>query len=262
MSTFVETPFSNMNLAIDIGNTRTKVAVYENNIISSIEIFEHTELQKKISFLINNSESKPNIILSTVKNIKEEDVIWLSEKSNFIQITPNTSLPFQNKYSTPHTLGIDRVVLASGAVLKYPKSNRLVIDAGTCITYDFITDENDYLGGAISPGFKLKYKSLNDYTDKLPLLELNDAHELIGNSTFNSIQSGIINATIFEIEGFIESYKSEYQNLTVILTGGDADFLAKRLKNTIFANSNFLLESLITLHQYIIENDKKNHIRN
>jgi len=245
-----------MNLAIDIGNTRTKVAVYENDIIIKIETFEHSEFKKKLLNFISNTSNQVNIILSSVKNITKEDLEWLSKNSNLIVIDAETPLPFINKYSTPKTLGIDRRVLASGAVLKFPKQNRLVIDAGTCITYDFITEENEYLGGAISPGLKLKYKSLNDYTDKLPLLSLNEIHETIGDSTNSSIHSGIINATLYEIQGFIETYNNDYQNLTIILTGGDADFLAKRLKNTIFANSNFLIESLIMLHQYIIDYDK------
>lgn len=245
-----------MNLAIDIGNTRTKVAVYENDIILNIEIFEQKKFKENIEKIISKSNKKPNIILASVKNFDKELEEWLQKKSNLTVINENTSLPFQNKYSTPHTLGIDRRVLASGAVLKFPKTNRLVIDAGTCITYDFITASDDYLGGAISPGVNLKYKSLNDYTDKLPLLTINEENKLIGDSTNASIHSGVINATLFEIQGFIESYKNNYQFLTIILTGGDADFLAKRLKNTIFANPNFLLESLILLHQYIIDYDK------
>jgi len=245
-----------MNLAIDIGNTRTKVAVYENNIITEIKIFDQIDFKKKILDFLSNSSIQPKIILSSVKNLKDEDIKWLSQRSNLIVIDANTKLPFKNNYGTPETLGIDRRVLAAGAVLKYPKKNRLIIDAGTCITYDFVNKNNEYLGGAISPGINLKYKSLNDYTDKLPLLTLNDFHKVIGNTTNNSIHSGIINATLYEISGFIESYNYEFENLTVILTGGDAVFLAKRLKNTIFANSNFLLESLIMLHQYTIDNDK------
>ena len=96
---------------------------------------------------------------------------------------------------------------------------------------------------------------MNDYTDKLPLLSLNENHPIIGNSTNDSIHSGVINATLLEIDGFINSYINDFQNLTIILTGGDAEFLAKRLKNPIFANPNFLLESLYLLHQYIITND-------
>lgn len=245
-----------MNLAIDIGNTRTKVAVYENDIILNIEIFEQINFRKKIQNLISDSVQKPNIILTSVKFFSKDDEKWLSEISNLTIIDSKTPLPFINKYSTPETLGIDRRVLASGGVLKFPIQNRLIIDAGTCITYDFVNSDNEYLGGAISPGINLKYKSLNDYTDKLPLLSLNEEHTIIGNSTNNAIHSGVINATLLEIDGFINSYINEFQNLTIILTGGDADFLAKRLKNTIFANPNFLLESLIMLYRYIIDHDK------
>jgi type III pantothenate kinase len=137
----------------------------------------------------------------------------------------------------------------------YPKQNRLVIDVGTCVTYDFIDQENRYLGGAISPGMVLRYKSLNDYTQNLPLLKRNSSQTFIGNSTENSIHSGVINGLTYEIDGFISQYFHKYRDLTVILTGGDAEFLAKRLKNTIFANSNFLLDSLCLLSTYIIKND-------
>ncbi len=250
-----------MNIAIDIGNTRTKVAVYENNTIQHIHIFPQEDFRKKITEILNDNPEKAQIVLSNVGKLKEDDVIWLEEISYLTTISAVSPSPFNNLYATPLTLGIDRMVLASGATLKYPQQNRLVIDAGTCITYDFITKDNDYLGGAITPGFLLKYKSLNDYTARLPLLNLQEFHPLIGNSTEQSIQSGIINGTINEIDGFIDQYRLKYNNLTVILTGGDADFLAKRLKNTIFAHSNFLLESLILHHQYIIENDKENHIK-
>src|SRR5690606_10708007 len=145
-----------------IGNTRTKVAVYENNIIYDIEIFEQPIFRKKIQNVISKCNHKPNILLTSVKNFSDDDAEWLSKISNLTIIDSKTPLPFINKYSTPETLGIDRRVLASGAVLKFPKQNRLVIDAGTCITYDFITANDEYLGGAISPGINLKYKSLND----------------------------------------------------------------------------------------------------
>ena len=159
---------------------------------------------------------------------------------------------------TPTTLGIDRMVLAAGAVLQFPKSNRLIIDAGTCITYEFVTDKDEYLGGAISPGLLLRYKALNHYTAKLPLLAPEDIDYLIGDQTDRSIHSGVINGITQEIEGIIAQYKLLYPDLKIILTGGDTLFLVKRLKNVIFANSNFLLESLNNLYQYTIENDKKN----
>jgi type III pantothenate kinase len=147
------------------------------------------------------------------------------------------------------------MVLAAGAVFQFPNQNRLVIDAGTCITYDFIDHQNNYLGGAITPGLRLRYESLHNYTAKLPLLVLESPKELIGNSTSNSIHSGVVNGLVYEIDGFITEYGTRYSNFIIILTGGDTDFLAKRLKNTIFANSNFLLESLNQTFQYKIKND-------
>jgi len=250
-----------MNIAIDIGNSRTKVAVYENNTILETVVFSQQDFRKKITEIFKKNTEQPQIVLSNVGKLAEEDLLWLQKNGRLTVINHQSPTPFENLYTTPQTLGIDRLVLASGATLKYPQQNRLVIDAGTCITYDFISAEDQYLGGAIAPGFSLKYKSLNDYTAKLPLLHLEETHTLTGKSTHESIQSGIINGTIYEIDTFIDQYKLNYSNLTVILTGGDAVFLAKRLKNTIFAHSNFLLESLITHHQYIIDNDKENHIR-
>ncbi|MGK4566100.1 type III pantothenate kinase [Flavobacterium sp. 3HN19-14] len=165
-------------------------------------------------------------------------------------ITHNDSFPFQNDYETPLTLGIDRMVLAAGATLQFPNRNRLVIDAGTCVTYDFVDENNHYLGGAISPGFRLRYESLHNYTAKLPLLPLENPEHFIGKSTNYAIHSGVVNGLVNEIDGFISQYQQQYSNFTIILTGGDAEFLAKRLKNTIFANSNFLLESLNALFSY------------
>ena len=144
------------------------------------------------------------------------------------------------------------MVLAAGAVFKYPKQNRLIIDSGTCITYDFVDADDNYLGGAISPGFRLRYEALHNYTAKLPLLTLESPEGFIGDSTKQAIHSGVVNGVLQEIDGFIERYREQYQVLTVILTGGDTDFLAKRVKNTIFANPNFLLESLNHLYQYTI----------
>lgn len=131
----------------------------------------------------------------------------------------------------------------------------MVIDAGTCVTYDFIDEENNYLGGAIAPGLRLRYEVLHNFTAKLPLLSLESPKDFIGTSTSESIHSGVVNGFAYEIDGFIDEYKARYSNFIIILTGGDTDFLAKRLKNTIFANSNFLLESLNQTFQYKIKND-------
>lgn len=248
-----------MIITIDIGNTRTKIAWFENNKLKDISIIENNDLLKKIHDLSTKTISKIAVVLSSVGKLDQETFIWLKENTFLTIISHQSVLPFKNLYTTPNTLGIDRIVLAAGAVLFSPNTNRLVIDAGTCITYDFINHNDEYLGGSISPGLQLRYKSLNDYTANLPLLSPEPINFLTGNSTSASIHSGVINGITAEIDNIIHQYKVIHPNLTVILTGGDTVFLAKRLKNTIFANSNFLMESLNALYQYTIENDKKNH---
>ena len=118
------------------------------------------------------------------------------------------------------------------------------MDAGTCITYDFVNSKNNYLGGAIAPGIDMRYKSLHTFTANLPLLKKKEVEKIIGNTSKKAIHSGVIKGTLFEIEGVINQYQEKYEDLTVILTGGDAKFLSKNLKSTIFANSNFLLDGL------------------
>lgn len=255
---FCKLTFQAMIFTIDAGNTRTKLAIFEQNSIKKQVTFDNEDLEKKILLFFSDYPPLPRVILSSVINIDPAVMLWLKENTDLLVIDQHSHMPFANNYKTPTTLGIDRMVLAAGATILYPKSNKLIIDAGTCITFDFIDAQNKYQGGAISPGFNLRFKSLNDYTAKLPLVQLDNTHNLIGNDTQSAIQSGVINGVIAEIDGIIDQYKSDYQHLTIILTGGDTLFLAKRLKNIIFANSTFLLESLNLLYQYTIENGKKN----
>ncbi len=246
-----------MIYTLDIGNTRTKLAIFENNSLKELHLIENKNILKDLVIFFKNKIKKPQIILSSVINLDQNLITWLQNNTYLVQVNHNTPLPLINKYKTPTTLGIDRLTLAAGATIMYPNTAKLIIDAGTCVTYDFVNDKNEYLGGAISPGLQLRFKALNSYTDKLPLLNLEDIDYLIGKNTHESIQSGVINGIISEIDQLINTYKQEYSNLTIILTGGDTLFLAKRLKNIIFANPNFLSESLNYIYQYLIENDKK-----
>jgi type III pantothenate kinase len=239
-----------MLLAIDVGNTRIKAAVFEYNTLLEVFVFDKKEIDKKTAFILNQYSKIKAMVVASVGNI-DKSVFLAYEKNVSIHfISHDNQFPFDNLYSTPKTLGIDRLVLATGAVLQYPNQNRLVIDAGTCITYDFVDEHDQYLGGAISPGIRLRYESLHQFTAKLPLLTKVYPEYVIGNSTAESIHSGVVNGVTLEIDGFINQYKAQYAKFIIILTGGDAEFLAKRLKNTIFANSNFLLESLNQTFQY------------
>ena len=239
-----------MHLIIDVGNTRIKAAVFEQNTLVELFVFTKDVFLTEINFILNKFPKIKKLVVASVGNVEKEAFLSLKSKAEIHFITHESKFPFANLYSTPTTLGIDRMVLASGAVLQHPNQNRLVIDMGTCITYDFIDETDNYLGGAISPGLRLRYESLHQHTAKLPLLTKNYPETFIGNSTQESIHSGVINGVASEIDGFIELYKTQYAKFIIILTGGDAEFLAIRLKNTIFANSNFLLESLNQTFQY------------
>ncbi len=153
-------------------------------------------------------------------------------------------MPFKNLYKSKETLGSDRIALASAVIKHYPNSNVLVIDAGTCITMDFIDKNGNYHGGSISPGIDMRYNSLSNNTSNLPELEKKYPSDIIGSSTEESIHSGIVNGVIFEIRESISEYQGNYKDIKVILTGGDSVFLSKPLKISIFANQNFLLEGL------------------
>ncbi|WP_294818406.1 type III pantothenate kinase [uncultured Flavobacterium sp.] len=239
-----------MLLAVDIGNTRIKAAVFEEAVLVEKFIFDKNTAAAHVEKIF---ESHPQITQSILVSVgKEEESLFLllKEKTQLLEVNRDFAFPFQNKYGTPETLGIDRMVLAAGAVLQFPGRNRLVVDAGTCVTYDFIDSGDNYPGGAISPGLQMRYNAMHTFTAKLPLLYPEMPGGVTGSSTIMAMHSGAVNGLLFELEGFVAQYREQYQEVMIILTGGDADFLAKRLKSTIFANSNFLLESLNLLYLY------------
>ncbi|MBS7785887.1 type III pantothenate kinase [Flavobacterium sp. CYK-55] len=244
-----------MRLAIDIGNTLVKAAVYEEN--TFIERFQFTAdaYEKGFEKILLKYPDCLDWVLASVGQISSDQFKKYSSSVRVHLVDHAAKFPFINHYHTPQTLGIDRMILASGAVLKYPKQARLIIDVGTCITYDFVDAQDVYHGGAISPGIQMRYKALHQFTAKLPLLEKLQPDDFIGKSTAGSIHSGVVLGVVHEIEGFIDQYEQTNENIIIILTGGDADFLAKRLKNTIFAHSNFLLDSLNQMFQYQTQND-------
>jgi len=238
-----------MNLILDVGNTFAKLAVFQHDELLEKQSVEKRMLQEKAGEILNSFPQIRKIILSRVAQAEFFLTEELSEKLSLLILEPATKMPFINRYASPLSLGNDRKALAAAAVKAYPCRNVLVIDAGTCLTFDFKNERNEYLGGAISPGLKMRYRALNEFTDNLPLLEPLYDVNLIGDSTVNSINSGVYLGMLKEIEGIIEEYRAEYQDLIIIFTGGDAQILSMRLKNGIFANSNFLLEGL----NYILE---------
>ena len=239
-----------MNLIVDVGNTLVKMAVFQEDKLLEKMVVEVSEFENTHKKIFTNYPKIDKCILASVGRLPKEVVIDLEKKYKVLILDSNLKFPFQNKYATPNTLGVDRMALVTASVKSHPNRNVLIIDAGSCITYDFITDQNDYLGGAISPGIRLRYKSLHNFTANLPLLDTHMPINIIGDSTSGAIHSGVVHGVIKEIDGVIAEYQQEYPYLTVILTGGDAIFLSKQLKNSIFANSNFLLEGLNFILEY------------
>lgn len=231
-----------MNLILDVGNSLLKIALFKKSQL--IQKFKFTENYKRNIEDIISENNVTHSIISNVGRIDDSIINILKESTNLLLVSNQLKFPFKNLYKSKNTLGQDRLALVSAAAFKFPKENVLIVDAGSCITYDFKNNNNEYLGGGISPGILMRFKSLNTFTSNLPLIDFDSIHQLIGNNTKNSINSGVINGTISEINGIIQQYCKEFKNIRIILTGGDSNFLLKRIKNSIFADQNFLLVGL------------------
>jgi type III pantothenate kinase len=241
-----------MNLIVDVGNTLCKFAIFDGEILVAKQGCEKEIVIGHIQLIAKDYPKIKYCILSSVGSFPKGASVLLEQLFQVHVMSHQSNIPFTNQYKTPTTLGVDRIALIAAAAIKFPKQNVLVIDAGSAITYDFLSSENQYIGGAIAPGIAMRYKSLHAFTANLPLLEKTTRFSMIGNSTEYAMHSGVLQGVVFEIDGSINEYKRRYTEITIILTGGDAHFLRDRLKNDIFANSNFLLEGL----NFILENNK------
>ena len=231
-----------MNLILDVGNSLLKIALFEKSEL--IQKFKFSENYKRNIEDIISKYKVTHSIISNVGRIDDSTINILKESTNLLLVSNQLKIPFKNLYKSKNTLGQDRLALVSAAAFNFPNENVLIVDVGSCITYDFKNNNNEYLGGGISPGISMRFKSLNTFTSNLPLIDFDSIYQLIGNNTKNSITSGVVNGTISEINGIIQQYREEFKNIRIILTGGDSNFLLKRIKNTIFADRNFLLIGL------------------
>lgn len=240
-----------MDLVIDIGNTLVKLAVFNSNaVMVSRSTIPSVELANKLNELEIEYPQIEWCILSSVSSVNPKHYELLEKRYALLHLTPDLPVPFINRYESPQTLGVDRIALVSAAIDQYPRRNVLVVDAGTCVTYDFVDAGGVFYGGAISPGFSMRYKAMHTFTNKLPLLAPREHAPLIGANTSESMHSGVLCGITYEIEGYIKAYRQVYPDLTVVLTGGDAQFLRDNLKNDIFANTNLLLEGLLYILKY------------
>jgi type III pantothenate kinase len=225
-----------INLVIDIGNTLTKVAVFDNRIISELQVFEEFNAESLQKYL--DAKKIDNAIISTVdKEIGDMESI-IEGYCTYFRFNAGIPTRVINQYQSPQTLGLDRLAAVIGAEASFPSSNSLVIDAGSCITYDFIDSKKNYFGGSISPGITMRFQALSAFTDRLPLMTSDNTFTAsFGTDTRTSMLAGVQFGVWSEALGFIQSYISKYPDLRIILCGGDVKFFDSRLKNSIFAHA-------------------------
>lgn len=237
-----------MNLIIDQGNTRFKVGLFDDTEFISKSAFQYSELNKFKSWLDKNNFNTLNVIVCSVVNQK----IDLSDYhiDTFIELNHLIPLPIFNTYQSPQTLGNDRLANAVAVWALNPNKNSLIIDVGTCVKYDIVNENGEYLGGNISPGLKMRFQSLNHFTDQLPLLIPAKNNFNFGVDTKTSIQCGVQLGIENEIKGFIDRYSNMFNDLTIFMTGGDLNYFDKSFKNHIFANSELTLIGLNEILNY------------
>jgi type III pantothenate kinase len=231
-----------MHLVLDIGNTHAKLAVFDKKKLiykqrlsdwkqSDIEAILAQYPIKKIAYIASGADNK--VVLN-----------WVKSKIPVVEINEHTHIPIKNHYKTPHTLGKDRLAGAVAAATIFPNKNVLFIDCGTCTTYNFVTADGAFLGGNITPGIEMRLKAMHTFTAKLPLVEREATHEIIGDDTTSAIRIGAQLGATLEAEGFIQHYKSKFGAIKVILTGGDAVFFQNSMKTNVLLHPDLVLSGL------------------
>ena len=243
-----------MNLIIDIGNTQIKAALFENHQL--VKLF--TSSKPEIDFIkeiFSQTDKIQNAIVSSVRKSPEELVSFLKQQcGKAIFFNSEIAIPLENLYESKSTLGYDRLAACVGAYGNHPNQNLLVIDAGTAITFDFVNDKAQYIGGCISPGLKMRFRALHEFTQKLPELSQNDDFHLIGKNTNDAIVSGVQNGLLFEVDAYINNLKNAHRNIEVIFTGGDAPFLVKSINNNAILAPEIVLEGLNKILEFNLLN--------
>jgi type III pantothenate kinase len=239
-----------MNLVIDIGNTRTKIAVFDNNLMVEKAILQDGTLVNVTNFLAKYPKID-HAILSTVAKADKALIDYLSKNYSFIELGTETPVPFRNQYKTPETLGKDRIAAAAAAKHLFPRQYVMVIDCGTCIKYDLVTDDGIFKGGNIAPGINMRIKAMNHFTARLPEVRMDLPKESVGFDTETALQNGAVLGAILEIEGFAAHFREKHSRIRTILTGGDAEFLSKHLKiKTMFYDQDLVLKGLNLILKY------------
>jgi type III pantothenate kinase len=234
-------------ICFDFGNTRLKAAIFENDHFSEEIVLPNDETATIEKLLADHAPQKT--ILSSVieHNIEIENL--LDAKTTFHRLSYLTKANFTTPVGKPESIGSDRLALSAAAVHFFAGKNNLVVALGSCITYNFINQHDEFLGGSISPGMEMRFKAMQVFTAKLPSVQKDWNFPIIGYDTKTNMQSGVIAGITYEIDGFIDEYSRKYDNFNAVLTGGDTSYFAGQLKNKIFADPYFLFKGLYALSE-------------
>ncbi|MBZ5858844.1 type III pantothenate kinase [Flavihumibacter profundi] len=236
-----------ITLCFDFGNTRQKYAVFKDAILQEVNLLADTS-SVTISKVLAAYLPQKTILSSVIDHEPAVERILMDE-SGFHKLSHLTKLPFTTPVGKPATIGADRLALVAAAVNLFPGKNNLAIALGTCITYNFVNRNHELLGGGISPGMEMRFRSLKDYTAKLPLVQEDWNFPLVGYDTVTNITSGVILGMAKEIDGFIDAYKARYGNFNAVLTGGNSSYFVPHLKNKIFADQNLIFKGLYAISE-------------
>ena len=237
-----------ITLCLDFGNTRLKCAVFDKRELREVIVLDDGSVET-IRRLIDTYRPAKSLLSSVIDHDPVVETL-LAAHSKFHRLDHNSRIPITTPVGKPETIGADRLGLVVAAADLFPGKNNLVVGLGTAITYNFINKYNEFLGGGISPGMEIRFKSLETFTAKLPLVKKDWNFPLVGYDTRTNILSGVILGMAKEIDGMIDAYAEKYSNFNVLLTGGDAPYFVYHLKNLIFADPNLIYKGLYAISEY------------
>lgn len=239
-----------MNLIFDIGNTSTKIALYDGEEKKTSFHTKQFHWDKMLDIFSPYTGKIDRAIVSTVRDTPEFIIDLATMGIPYVHVLSHkTKLPFKNEYETPETLGADRIAAVAGAYHLYPGRNVLIIDAGSAVTYDYLSGKA-YKGGNISPGLSMRFRALHRFTGKLPLGSTLEKYTSPGKNTLEAITAGVTDGLIFEINEYIRMFEEKNIDFMVILTGGDSGYLKDRISHKINYQPDLVLTGLNHILEY------------
>ncbi len=232
----------------DFGNTRLKCALFQGRELIELVVLENGH-PDTIQTLINSFQPDKSILASVIKHDPEVETV-LAAATLFHKLGHTSKIPFSTPVGKPETIGADRLAAVAAAVDLFPQKHNLVIGLGSCITYNYVNPAREFLGGSISPGMQMRFRSMHEYTALLPLVEAENGFPLIGYDTKTNLLSGVILGMAKEIDGIIDAYALKFNNFNVLLTGGDMAFFVPHLKNKIFADPYLIYKGLYAISEF------------